>query len=76
MASMPAGYAIPTIAPITDHTGEQMASQALNRLLAGQRAPNSTSKIETAGIPALNYDHGRAISEIDKTDSVIMGPLR
>ena len=76
IARPPAGYAGATLAPITDHKGELMVSHTLNRLLAGQKAPNSTSKIETAKMPMLSYGHGRAISENDKTDSLIMGPFR
>ena len=76
VACPPAGYAGATLAPITDNKGELMVSHTLNRLLAGQKAPNSTSKIETARMPMLSYGYGRAISENDKTDSLIMGSLR
>ena len=76
IACLPAGYAEATLAPITDHKGEPIVSHTLNRLLAGQKAPNSTSKIETAKMPMLSYGHGRAISENDKTDSLIMESLR
>ena len=83
VACLPAGYAGATFAPITDHfapitdhLGEQTANHTLNRLLAWQIAPNSTSKIEIAKMPMLSYGDRRTIKKDDKIDSVIMGTHR